>query len=154
MLQLRILQDFLWELPKLVVSNLFVCNFYKEALFGPRVCKPWLPNRGSRLPAEQRLIRRLFVTCGVFTRYFFVAFRGFSWLFRGPLLSRKTVFGPFSLLFRGFFVAFSWLFRGPRFGQILRVLALEQSSELNRGKIWVKRRLKWGKRGSNWGKRG
>ena len=29
----------------------------------------------------------------------------FSWLFRGPLLSRKTVFGPFSLLFRGFFVA-------------------------------------------------
>ena len=58
--------------------------------------------------------------------YFFVAF---SWLFRGPLLSRKTVFGPFSLLFRGFFVAFPWLFRGPRFGQILRVLALEQSSE-------------------------
>ena len=47
----------------------------------------------------------------------------FSWLFRGPLLSRKTVFGAF------FFVAFSWLFRGPRFGQILRVLALEQSSE-------------------------
>ena len=42
----------------------------------------------------------------------------FSWLFRGPLLSRKTVFGPFSLLFRG-----------PRFGQILRVLALEQSSD-------------------------
>ena len=53
----------------------------------------------------------------------------FSWLFRGPLLSGKTVFGPFSLLFRGFFVAFSWLFRGPRFGQILRVLALELSSE-------------------------
>ena len=74
----------------------------------------------------QQWIRRLFVTCGVFTRYFFVAF---SWLFRGPLLSRKTVFGPFSLLFRGFFVVFSWLFRGPRFGQILRVLALEQSSE-------------------------
>ena len=52
----------------------------------------------------------------------------FPWLFRGPLLSRKTVFGPFSWLFRGFFVAFSWLFRGPRFGQNLRVLALEQSS--------------------------
>ena len=52
-----------------------------------------------------------------------------SWLFRGPLLSRKTVFGPFSLLFRGFFVAFSWLFHGPRFGPILRVLALEQSSD-------------------------
>ena len=48
------------------------------------------------------IFRRLFVTCGVFARYFFVAF---SWLFRGPLLSRKTVFGPFLLLFRGFFVA-------------------------------------------------
>ena len=34
-----------------------------------------------------------------------------------------------SLHFRGFFVAFPWLFRGPRFGQNLRVLALEQSSE-------------------------
>ena len=32
-------------------------------------------------------------------------------------------------LFRYFFVVFSWLFRGPRFGQILRVLALEQSSD-------------------------
>ena len=32
-------------------------------------------------------------------------------------------------LFRGFFVVFSWLSRGPHFGQILRVLALEQSSE-------------------------
>ena len=51
------------------------------------------------------MFRRLFVTCGVFTRYFFVTF---SWLFRGPLLSRKTVFG----LFRYFFVAFSWFFRG------------------------------------------
>ena len=38
-------------------------------------------------------IRRFFVTCGVFTRYFFVTF---SWLFRGPLLSRKRVFGAFS----------------------------------------------------------
>ena len=27
------------------------------------------------------------------------------WLFRGPLLSRKTVFGPFSCFCRGFFVA-------------------------------------------------
>ena len=53
---------------------------------------------------------------------FFVAF---PWLCRGPLLSRKAVFGPF----RGFFVVFSWLFRGPRFGQNLRVLALEQSSD-------------------------
>ena len=39
----------------------------------------------------------------------------FSWLFRGPLLSRKTAFGPFL-----------WLFR---VGQYLRVLALEQSSD-------------------------
>ena len=66
-------------------------------------------------------------------RFYSLLFRGFfvvfSWLFRGPLLSRKTVFGPFSWLFRGFFVAFSWLFRGPCFGQNLRVLALEQSSE-------------------------
>ena len=30
---------------------------------------------------------------------------------------------------RAFSVTFSWLFRGPRFGQILRVLALEQSSD-------------------------
>ena len=35
-------------------------------------------------------------------------------------------------LFRYFFVVFSWLFRGPCFGQILRVLALEQSSEILR----------------------
>ena len=32
-------------------------------------------------------------------------------------------------VFRGFFVVFSWLFRGPHFGQILRVLALEESSD-------------------------
>ena len=60
------------------------------------------------------MVRRFFVTCGVFTRYFFVAF---SWLFRG------------------FFVVFSWLFRGPRFGQDLRVLALEQSSEMASAKM-------------------
>ena len=72
----------------------------------------------------QPLLRRLFVTCGVFTRYFSVAF---SWLFRDFFVA---LFWPFSWLFRGFFVAFSWLFRGPRFGQNLRVLALEQSSEL------------------------
>ena len=35
----------------------------------------------------------------------------FLWLFRGPHLFGKTVFGPFSWLFRGFF-------RGPRFGRI------------------------------------
>ena len=64
-------------------------------------------------------------------RGFFVAF---SWLFRGLHLLGKTVFGPFSWFFRGFFVtfsvsSFSWLFRGPRFGQFLRVLALEKSSD-------------------------
>ena len=55
------------------------------------------------------------VTCGVFARYFFVA------LF---CLEKQC-----SGLFRYFFVDFSWLFRGPRFGQILRVLSLEQSSD-------------------------
>ena len=53
----------------------------------------------------------------------------FAWLFHGPHLLGKTVFGRFSWLFRGFSVAFSWPFRGPHFGQILRVLALEKSSE-------------------------
>ena len=43
----------------------------------------------------------------------------FSWLFRGPHLLGKQCLGFF-------FVAFSWLFR---FGQILRVLALEKSSD-------------------------
>ena len=66
-------------------------------------------------------------------RFYSLLFRGFSVvfsrLFRGPLLSRKTVFGRFSWLFRGFFVAFSWPSRGPHFGQILRVLALEKSSD-------------------------
>ena len=55
---------------------------------------------------------RLFVTCGVFTRYFFVAF---PWLFRGPLLSRNTVFGPFSWFFCGFFRGF---FVPPVLGKI------------------------------------
>ena len=53
----------------------------------------------------------------------------FSWLFRGFFVA---LFGPekqCSGFFRYFFVVFSWLFRGPRFGQILRVLALERSSE-------------------------
>ena len=67
----------------------------------------------------QKTFRYLWLFYSVLFRGFFVVF---SWLFRGPLLSRKTVFGPF-------FVTFSWLFRGPRFGQILRVLALEQSSD-------------------------
>ena len=73
------------------------------------------------------LFRRLFVTSDVFTRYFFVAF---PWLFRGFFVALFCLEKQCLGLFRGFFVAFSWLFRGPRFGQILRVLALEQSSEL------------------------
>ena len=71
-------------------------------------------------------VRRLFGTCGVFTRYFFVAF---SWFFRGFFVTLFCLEKQCSGLFRYFFVAFSWLFRGPRFGQILRVLALEQSSD-------------------------
>ena len=34
----------------------------------------------------------------------------FSWLFRGPLLSRKQCSGLFRYFFVVFFVAFSWLF--------------------------------------------
>ena len=44
------------------------------------------------------LVAFLLVTFSWLFRGFFVVF---SWLFRDPLLSRKTVFGPFSLLFRG-----------------------------------------------------
>ena len=62
----------------------------------------------------------------------------FPWLFRGFFVAFICVekqclgiFRGFPWFFRGFSVAFSWLFRGPRFGQILRVLALEKSSELN-----------------------
>ena len=49
----------------------------------------------------------------------------FLWLFRGLFCLEKQCSG----LFRYFFVAFSWFFLGPLFGQILRVLALEQSSD-------------------------
>ena len=71
-------------------------------------------------------IRRLFVTCDVFIRYFFVTF---SWLFRGFFVALICLEKQCLGVFRGFFVVFSWLFRGPHFGQILRVLALEQSSD-------------------------
>ena len=90
----------------------------------------YLVSLGVRIGKFHRIFQKTF---RYLWRFYSLLFRGFfvvfSWLFRGPLLSRNTVFGPFSWLFRGFFVAFSWLFRGPRFGQILRVLALEQSSE-------------------------
>ena len=66
-------------------------------------------HEGSNPP----IFRRLFVTCDVFARYISVAF---SW----PSSTwEKSVW------------AFSWLFRGPHFGQILRVLALEKSSEIS-----------------------
>ena len=54
-------------------------------------------------------VRRLFVTCGVFARYFFVAF---SWLFRGFFVALFCLEKQCLGLFRGFFVVFSWLFRG------------------------------------------
>ena len=54
----------------------------------------------------------------------------FSWLFRGFFVALFCLEKQCLGLFRGFFVDFSWLFRGPRFGQNLRVLALEQSSDL------------------------
>ena len=53
----------------------------------------------------------------------------FSWLFRGFFVALFCLEKQCLGLFRGFFVAFSWLFRGPGFGQNLRVLALEQSSD-------------------------
>ena len=52
--------------------------------------------------------RRLFVTCGVSTRYFFVAF---PWLFVALFRLEKQCLGlfvAFSWFFRGFIVAFSW----------------------------------------------
>ena len=89
----------------------------------------------------RKIIRRLFVTCDVFARYLSVAF---PWLFHGFFVAlvclEKQVFGRFSWLF-------PWLFRGPYFRQILRVLALEKSSEIriatmsvrcrNPGPSWV-----------------
>ena len=83
----------------------------------------------SSLPVPKFTLRSIFSTGGplgyksedfllfvtFFTRYLFVAFRGF---FCGPYLLGKTVFGPFSRLLRG-----------PHFWQVLRVLALEKSSD-------------------------
>ena len=54
---------------------------------------------------EGPTIRRLFVTCGVFARYFFVAF---SWFFRGFFVALFCLEKQCSGLFRYFFVAFSW----------------------------------------------
>ena len=51
---------------------------------------------------------------------------GFGGFFVALISLEKQCLG----LFRGFFVVFSWLFRGPHFGQNLRVLTLEKSSDL------------------------
>ena len=69
-------------------------------------CQFYFYGRGDF--SELSKIRRLFVTCDAFARYFFVAFRG-------PHLpaSEGIVFVPCPRLLRG-----------PRFGRILRVLAL------------------------------
>ena len=64
--------------------------------------------RWGPFPLFQPIFRRLFVTCDVFARYFFVAFSGPSSAWKKQCLG----------VFRGFSVAFSWLFRGPHFGQI------------------------------------
>ena len=64
-------------------------------------------------------------------RFYSLLFRGFFRVFfRGFFVALFCLEKQCSGLFRYFFVAFSWLFRGPCFGQILRVLALEQSSDL------------------------
>ena len=74
--------------------------------------------KGSLRPLKSRFrplrsrFRRLFITCDVCARDFFVVF---PWFFRGPHLLGKTVFGRFP-----------WLFRGPHLGQSIRVLALEK----------------------------
>ena len=64
---------------------------------------------GAELPPIISIVRypgRLVISQKIFRylwRFYSLLFRGFSvvfpWLFRGPLLSRKTVFGPFSWLF-------------------------------------------------------
>ena len=58
--------------------------------------------------------------------------RFYSLLFHGFFVALFCLKKQCSGLFRYFFVGFSWLFRGPCFGQILRVLALEQSSDFRR----------------------
>ena len=61
--------------------------------------------------------------------------RFYSLLFRGFFVALFSLEKQCSGLFRDFFVVFWWLFRGPRFGQILRVLALEQSSDMRWSKL-------------------
>ena len=84
-----------------------------SAFFG---CRAFGTSVGGCRDCNCSIFRRLFVTRDVFTHYFFVAF---SW----PS-------SPWKNSVWAFLVVFSWLFRGPRFGQILRVLALEKSSDI------------------------
>ena len=75
--------------------------------------KVWNSVLGDILESSRGIIcrpsvRRLFVTCDVFARYFFVAF---SWLFRAfswHLSAWKNSVWVFFVAFRGFSVAFSW----------------------------------------------
>ena len=75
-------------------------------------CRPELSGSGGLSEDFSLLVTFLLVIC--------------LWLLRGSHLLGKTVFGPFSSFS---FVVFPRFFRGPRLGQILHVLALEESSE-------------------------
>ena len=55
----------------------------------------------GRFISEDFSLLAMFLLVILFRGFFVV----FSWLFRGPHLLGKTVFGPFSWFFRGFFVA-------------------------------------------------
>ena len=99
------------------------CGCFRD-LFGgsPRSANPSSPYSIRKRPEPQfcpkfvpAFVRRLFVTCDVFARYFFVAF---SWFFRDFFVALISLEKQYLSLFRG-----------PRFGQILRVLTLEKSSE-------------------------
>ena len=74
-------------------------------------------------------VRRLFVTCDVFARYFFGPFPGF-------FVTLVCLEKQCSWLFRGFFVVLSWLFRGFFVALILGELCTYYSpwkSPLTRG---------------------
>ena len=88
-----------------------------------RCLKPYSPKpystrlRVLNVLFSQRL-RRFFVICDVFARYFFVDHSdahlqkhpvvAFPWLFRGPRLPRKTVFVVFRVLFSIVLGVFLW----------------------------------------------
>ena len=66
----------------------------------------------------RHFLRRLFVTCGVFARGFFVAL----------FCLEKQCLG----LFRYFFVVFSWLFRGPRFSNFSKFTKISKFSKFTK----------------------